>query len=100
MPALKVFANPLENQRRKHPAEPVAQECILADGGSVVHLPQPDIRLTFGISRPVNVGVVLRFRSDVPGVETMQHRTSRGTQSRRVGWSSSTFGVPSPPVIE
>src|SRR5690349_4051124 len=79
VPALKVFADALEDERREHPAEAVSEMGVLAKGRTVVHLPEPDERLALGVSRPVNVRVIFGLGGDVTRVEAVQDgpRTGR-----------------------
>src|SRR5438128_1301120 len=73
MPALKVFANALEDERREHPAKAMPKMRVLADGRTIVHLPEPDEGLALSVSRAVYVRVIFRLGSNVARVETVQN---------------------------
>src|SRR5438477_301013 len=61
MPALKILADFAKDERRKHPTETMAEMRVLTDGRAVIHLPEPDEGLAFGVGRAVNVRVILRL---------------------------------------
>ena len=74
---LHVLSAVLEYMAGQHGAHAKSQPVIQADGRTVIHHPEPDERLTFGVFRGVHVAVVFRFKRGISWIKRVDQRLLR-----------------------